>query len=211
MHSVPIAARLPSRGLYAISNGPRPDLLEACAAALAGGAAVLQYRDKTTQHQRRESECLALAQLCRDHNVPLIVNDDVELALAANADGVHLGDGDADISVARQRLGTGKIIGASCYDSVDRAQKLADAGADYLAFGAFFTSPTKPAARRATVDLLRSARTFNKPLVAIGGITAENASVLIDAGADFIAAISGVFAQRNVQEAAQRYAALFKK
>jgi thiamine-phosphate pyrophosphorylase len=201
----------PARGLYAITDGPRVDLVDACAAALEGGAAVLQYRDKTPHRARRRDEAIALATLCARHRVPLIINDDVELAAAAGAAGVHLGENDADIAAARIRLGSDAIIGVSCYDSLERARELAAAGADYLAFGAFFPSPTKPNARRATPDLLRAALAFGKPLVAIGGITPDNARPLIAAGADFVAAISGVFDQSDVAAAARRYAMLFQK
>lgn len=205
MHPAPF----PARGLYAITNGPRIDLVDSCAAALDGGAAVIQYRDKAIDHARRREEAAQLAALCAQRLVPLIINDDVELAAEVGAAGVHLGEGDADVATARNRLGDNAIIGVSCYDSLDRAHKLAVAGADYLAFGAFFPSPTKPNARRATSDLLRSAKPLGKPLVAIGGITPENASPLIDAGADFVAVISGVFAASGIQAAARRYANLF--
>ena len=199
----------PARGLYAITDGPRADLIDACAAAMEGGAAVLQYRDKSSDRARRHDEASALAALCARHRVPLIINDDVDLAAVIGAAGVHLGEDDADIAAARSRLGSGAIIGVSCYDSLERARDLAAAGADYLAFGAFFPSPTKPQARRATPDLLRAARAFGKPLVAIGGITPDNASSLIAAGADFVAAIFGVFGQDNIFAAARRYAELF--
>ncbi|HTI96951.1 MAG TPA: thiamine phosphate synthase [Rudaea sp.] len=198
----------PARGLYAITDGPRADLIDACAAALEGGAAVLQYRDKTSDHTRRRDEASALAALCARHHVSLIINDDIELAAVIGAAGAHLGEDDVDIAAARARLGRNAIIGVSCYDSLDRARELA-ADADYLAFGAFFPSPTKPQARRATPDLLCAARAFGKPLVAIGGITPDNATALIAAGADFVAAISGVFGEDNIFAAARRYAELF--
>src|SRR5690242_130867 len=130
-------------GLYAITDGPRADLLEAAHAALLGGARVVQYRDKTSDAARRLDEARALAQLCAEFQVPLIINDDVELARASDAAGVHLGEGDLGIAEARGRLDANAIIGVSCYDSLQRACA-ASAGADYLAFGAFFPSPTKP-------------------------------------------------------------------
>ncbi|HUD42154.1 MAG TPA: thiamine phosphate synthase [Dokdonella sp.] len=197
------------RGLYAITDGPRDDLIDVCACALAGGARLLQYRDKTGDSSRRLAEASALLGLCRTHGVPLIVNDDVLLAQAIGADGVHLGEDDADLAEARERLGAHAIIGVSCYDSLDRAANLARQGASYLAFGAFFASPTKPGARHASTGLLRAARSLGRPLVAIGGITPDNAPGLIDAGADFVAAISGVFGSGDVQSAAARYASLF--
>jgi thiamine-phosphate pyrophosphorylase len=196
-------------GLYAVTDGPRGDLLDVVAAALAGGAALLQYRDKSTDHARRGAEARALQVLCVRYGVPLIVNDDVALAAAVGAAGVHLGEDDADIGAARDALGTQAIVGASCYDSIERARTLAAAGADYLAFGAFFPSPTKPGARRATSTLLRQAATLGLPRVAIGGITPDNGAPLVAAGADFLAAISAVFGARDVRAAAQRFATLF--
>lgn len=201
----------PERGLYAITDGPRPDLVAACAAALRGGTVVLQYRDKRDDAARRHAEAAALAVLCARTHVPLIINDDIELAAAVGAAGVHLGAGDADVASARAQLGAAAIIGVSCYDSLERARELTLAGADYLAFGAFFSSPTKPLARRATPGLLSVAKRLGKPLVAIGGVTPDNARPLLDAGADFVAAISGVFASSDPESAARRYAHLFQK
>jgi thiamine-phosphate pyrophosphorylase len=201
----------PARGLYAITDGPRADLVDACAAAIEGGAAILQYRDKTSDRARRRDEASALAALCARQRVPLIVNDDVELAAGIGAAGVHLGEDDADIAAARYRLGNSAIIGVSCYASLERARKLAAVGADYLAFGAFYPSATKPHNRRAEADLLRDAKALGKPLVAIGGITPDNAALLIAAGADFVAAISGVFGQPDIADAARRYASQFQK
>lgn len=206
---MPQPPRLP-RGLYAITDGPRADLLDACAAALDGGARVLQYRDKSRDTARRLHEAGALQALCAAHGVPLIVNDDVTLAAAVGAAGVHLGADDAAIFDARARLGDGALIGASCYDSLERARLAAAAGADYLAFGAFHPSPTKPQARRATPELLRDARALGKPLTAIGGITADNAPALIDAGADCVAVISALFGAADVRAAARRFASLFE-
>lgn len=200
---------LPSRGLYAISNGPRADLLAACTAALHGGAAMLQYRDKTRDVARRRDEAGKLVAMCARVGVPLIVNDDIELAAEIGASGVHLGEHDADVAAARARLGANAIVGVSCYDSIERARQLAAAGADYLAFGAFFLSPTKPDTRHAMPELLRIARSLGLPLVAIGGITPDNAPSLIAAGADFIAALSGVFGSANPAAAARQYANLF--
>jgi thiamine-phosphate pyrophosphorylase len=202
---------LPARGLYAITDGPRPDLRAAVERALEGGAAIVQYRDKSGDGERRRAEGAALLAVCHRFGVPLIINDDVELAAAIGAEGVHLGEHDGNVDAARTRLGASAIIGVSCYDSLDRARQLAAAGADYLAFGAFFPSPTKPLARRARVGLLRDAKSLGLPLVAIGGITPDNARPLIEAGADFVAAISGVFAAADPSAAARRYAHLFTK
>jgi thiamine-phosphate pyrophosphorylase len=201
----------PLRGLYAITDGPRADLIEVCAAALAGGARLLQYRDKSTDAARRADEARALQALCAARGVPLIVNDDVELAAAVGAAGVHLGEDDAAVDAARARLGADAIIGVSCYDSIERARRLAAAGANYLAFGAFFPSPTKPLARRATTDLLRAAQPLGLPRVAIGGITPENAAPLIAAGADCVAVVSAVFAGAEVESQARRFSRLFAR
>ena len=195
-------------GLYAITDGPRTDLLDAAEAALAGGARLLQYRDKTNDRERRLIEARGLAALCARYSVPLIINDDVQLALAVAA-GVHLGADDTDIAAARRVLGPHAIIGVSCYDSLARARELSAAGADYVAFGAFFSSTTKPAARQAPLQLLHEAATLGVPLVAIGGITPDNAHRLIAAGAHYLAVISAVFAADDIAAAAQQFASHF--
>lgn len=204
MHS-----QLKGRGLYVITDGPRPNLLEVVALALAGGAKLLQYRDKTTDQARRLGEARAIRALCAARKVPMIVNDDVQLALAAGAAGVHLGEDDGDVGAARTVLGPEAIIGVSCYDSAERARQMAAAGADYLAFGAFFPSPTKPHARRASFELLRQTAALGLPRVAIGGITPDNGGSLIDAGADYLAVISAVFGDPDVRGAAAGFAQLF--
>jgi thiamine-phosphate pyrophosphorylase len=210
MPTLSSASRLPGRGLYAITDGPRPDLLAVVDAVLRGGAVLVQYRDKSDDAPRQLDEATALASLCRRHGVPLLINDDVELARRSGAAGVHLGAGDAGIEVARTALGPAAIIGASCYDSLQRARDAVAAGADYLAFGAFFASPTKPHARTAGIELLRAARAFGLPLVAIGGITPDNAAPLITAGADFVAAISALFGTADPAAAAAEYTKCFR-
>lgn len=200
---------LTRNGLYAITDGPRDDLVAACEAAIDGGAVLLQYRDKTGDAARRLAEARALADLSARRRVALIVNDDVDLALASGAAGVHLGEHDADLASARARLGPCAIVGVSCYDSLERARALAAAGADYVAFGAFHPSPTKPHARSATPALLREAKALGVPLVAIGGITAANGAALVEAGANYLAAISAIFAASDVRAAARAFAALF--
>lgn len=201
--------RFPPRGLYAITDGPREDLVNAVAAAIAGGARLVQYRDKTPDAARRVLEAGALHQLCRAHGVPLIINDDVALALTIGAEGVHLGEDDDAVLDAREALGPTAIIGVSCYDSLERAQELVAAGADYIAFGAFFPSPTKPQARRASLDLLRQSAALGVPRVAIGGITPDNAGLLVDAGADYLAIISAIFRADDIRAAAQCFTDLF--
>jgi thiamine-phosphate pyrophosphorylase len=203
------------RGLYVITDarlcgGER--LCDAVVSALAGGARTVQYRDKGDGSARRLHETRALARLCRERGAVFIVNDDVDLARAAGADGVHLGEQDATIAEARAALGPGALIGVSCYDSLATAERAVEHGADYVAFGSFFASATKPAARHATLELLARARerlTF--PIVAIGGLTPGNGRALVDAGAHALAVVSGVFAAHDVSEAARRYARLYEE
>ncbi len=204
--------RWPRRGLYALTPD-RLDTVGLCAAveaALEGGAVLLQYRNKLADAELRRAQASELQSLCARFGVPLLINDDVELARDLRADGVHLGESDADIKAARAALGPKAIIGASCYDDFARAERAAAAGASYLAFGAFFHSSTKPHSRRASLDLLREAAHFGLPRVAIGGICSDNARPLIAAGADLLAVISDVFDAPNIETAAQRYAPLFK-
>lgn len=191
------------RGLYAIT----PDLLDRVADVVASGAlCALQYRNKSAPAVRRMEEARALAQLCRRHGVPLIINDDLELALAVGAAGVHLGRADGDLVAARARL-PGRLLGASCYDRLDLARRAVAAGADYVAFGSVFVSPTKPAAVRAPLALF--AHDLGVPKVAIGGITLENAPQVVAAGADCLAVITDLFDAPDVVARARRYAKLF--
>ena len=199
----------PDPGLYAITDGPRPDLLDACAHALAGGARMLQYRDKTADVARRRAEASALLELCTRHGIPFIINDDVALARAIGAHGVHLGEHDDSLTAARSQLGHDAIIGVSCYDSLMLAQRAAEAGASYVAFGAFFASPTKPLARHASIELLRQSAALGLPRVAIGGITPDNGAALVEAGADYLAVISAVFGSADIRANAQRFASLY--
>jgi thiamine-phosphate pyrophosphorylase len=203
----------PIHGLYLITAdvGHSQALLSRAEAALAGGARVLQYRDKGADTGHRLAETQALAALCRQHGAAFIVNDDIELAAAVGA-GVHLGRDDAALPVARQRLGAAAIIGISCYDSVSRAQAAEAAGADYVAFGSFYPSSTKPLAVRPPLSLLTQAKQAIKvPLVAIGGIEAANAPALIAAGADAVAVISSVFLAADPKAAAAEIADLFEE
>lgn len=206
------AARI--AGLYAIADtgyldDARPG--DAVAQALCGGARIVQYRDKRNTAEVRRRQATALRTLCGEHGALFIVNDDVALARAAGADGVHLGRDDADIDEARRALGAAAVIGISCYNDLARAEAAVRRGADYVAFGSFFPSRTKPGAVRADAALLRDAKTrLAVPLVAIGGITPENGAALIAAGADALAVISGLFAEVDVEAAARRYAALFQ-
>jgi thiamine-phosphate pyrophosphorylase len=199
-------------GLYAITSEPKDSaqLIEQVSRALAGGARVVQYRDKSSDQARRLAEAQALLNLCHEHQVPLIVNDDIELACQIQADGIHLGQQDAALSNARDKLGEHCIIGISCYNVFSLAQQAVADGADYIAFGAFYPSGTKPAASTASPDLLhRAKQELDIPVVAIGGITPHNAAELLDAGADMLAVIQGVFAQPDIELAARAFSSLF--
>jgi len=204
------------RGLYAITHEVAlftPEMLcEQVLAAIQGGAKIIQYRHKDVSATRREQQASALLACCRQQAVPLIINDDVALASAIGADGVHLGRDDMNLQTAREQLGKQAIIGTSCYNSIDLAIAAQQAGADYVAFGRFFASTTKPQAIEADTALLTLAKErVNLPIVAIGGITPDNGAALIDAGADMLAAIHGVFAQREIGAAAQQYTRLFNQ
>ena len=202
-------------GLYAIADTQYLDdarLLHAVGEALAGGARILQYRDKKHIVEGRARQARELAALCRKYHALFIINDDVELAKQVQAGGVHLGREDASIEQARAQLGPQPIIGVSCYNDLARAVQAQAEGADYVAFGSFFPSRTKPQAVRAGLELLCEAKQkLHIPVVAIGGITHENGVHLLAAGADALAVIEGVFGQPDIRAAAQRYARLFTK
>jgi thiamine-phosphate pyrophosphorylase len=207
----PTPLPFPPRGLYAVTLESYPDartLAEAVAAAIRGGAAVVQYRAKSARDP--EAEAAAVLAACRAAGVPLIVNDDLDLAARIGADGVHLGRHDAPLGEARRVLGEAAIVGVSCYDSVDLAVAAEAAGASYVAFGCFFPSRTKPAAPPARLEVLAEAkRRVRVPVVAIGGITAENGGALLAAGADLLAVVGGVFGADDPEAAAWRFRALF--
>jgi thiamine-phosphate pyrophosphorylase len=196
------------RGLYAVT----PDgvdsgqLIEKVRRALQGGIALLQYRNKMVFKEARKKEASELAQLARAHGVPFIVNDDVELALAVGADGVHVGRDDPDIIFSKKRL-SGKIVGASCYNDMNLARSAVRAGADYVAFGSVFASPTKPVAVRASLSLFKN--DLGVPLCAIGGITLDKAPQVIEAGADLLAVISDLFDAPDITARAREYGKLF--
>lgn len=201
------------RGLYAITpETPRTNssLGEQVEQALAGGARLIQYRDKSGDSHKRLSEAESLLALCRIAGVPLVINDDLDLATQISAGGVHLGRDDADPREARRRLGTRAIVGVSCYDSLERALRAQEIGADYVAFGRFFTSATKPRAVQASPELLRQAcKRLDIPLVAIGGITPENGRSLVSAGADMLAVVDAVFGKADIRAAAAAFHELF--
>lgn len=198
-------------GLYAIT----PDLGDEDALCIytrqvvAGGARVLQYRDKSADSETRLLRAKRLRARCGIFGALLIVNDDVEVALQSAADGVHLGQHDCDVKQARAKLGSDMIIGVSCYNDLDRARQAAEQGADYLAFGSMYPSATKPDAPRCTPQVLAQARYLEVPLVAIGGITVENAPALLGAGADMLAVVGDLARAADKEARAQQYAQLW--
>lgn len=202
----------PLRGLYVITDPQLcGDRLAACVeAALQGGAMLVQYRGKQLEPAQQEREVREVQEICWSFDVPLLINDDPQLAKRAGADGVHLGQADTQLAAARELLGPEAIIGVTCHASLELAQQAQRAGANYVAFGRFFDSPTKPGAPPADIEILRRAKAALKlPLCAIGGITPDNAPALLQAGADLLAVIHGVFGQPDVEAAAARFAKLF--
>ena len=200
-----------NRGLYLITpDGRDPALLRDRVLPLLPFTACLQLRAKSMQRDALHDAAMLLRDACAEAGVPFIINDDARLAADVAADGVHLGEHDGGITESRTLLGDDAFIGASCYDDLQRAHAAAAAGADYIAFGAFFPSPTKPNARRAGIDLLRDSAGLGIPRVAIGGITPDNARPLVEAGADLIAVISGVFDAPDPIRAARAYLCCFE-
>ena len=193
-----------TRGLYAITQHDcfGRALIDAAEAALTGGAVWLQYRAKPSADL---DAALALQQRCRQAGALFIINDDVELAASIGADGVHLGRDDLSVQDARARLSQETVIGVSCYNSLERAAELTAQGADYLAFGSLYPSPTKPDAVHCPVETLTRARQFDRPVVAIGGMTLERAPEVIAAGADLIAVISDLFDAEDIERQARQW------
>ncbi|HID83167.1 MAG TPA: thiamine phosphate synthase [Chromatiales bacterium] len=202
------------KGLYAITQASKSDsrqLFSDVEAALKGGASMVQYRDKSRNNKLRRDVTEYLYALCASFSVPLIINDDVDLAKTIGAAGVHLGKDDTDLLAARKELGDQAIIGVSCYNSLRLAEEAEAAGADYIAFGSFFDSPSKPEAVKADLSLLQSWRHHKTPVCAIGGITVENATELISAGADMLAVISSLWAADDIEQQAWMFSRLFEK
>jgi len=207
------ATSLPPGGLYAITDCrslTTGGLLDKTEPILEAGAAMLQYRNKEADTRLKITQAGLLHRLCAQYGVPLIINDDPELALLVKADGVHLGRDDMDYAAARALLGAESIIGISCYNEPERAQPAMVGGADYIALGAFYHTLTKPDAVRAEPGLIGKVKQIIKlPVVAIGGITPENGTTLVAAGADFLAVSSGLYAPVDAGQATRKYMALF--
>jgi thiamine-phosphate pyrophosphorylase len=197
------------RGLYAITpdSADTDSLARKVEQALKAGVTMLQYRNKIISKDKRLLQAKELAPLARGYGVPFIVNDDVEIALAVGANGVHLGKEDGDLALARSKL-PGKIIGASCYNNLELARNAVRTGANYVAFGSVFPSPTKPAAVRAPLSLFEN--NLGVPLCAIGGVSLENAPQAIAAGASLLAVISDLFDAPDIAARASLYRKLFQ-
>ena len=197
------------RGLYAIT----PDLADTARlcgmveASILGGANVIQYRNKLADFILRVKQSRALLDICRQHGVPLIINDHVKLCLALDADGVHIGADDGDVAATKARIGN-KTLGVSCYNRLDLAQAAQAAGADYVAFGACFSSGTKPNAVKADLNLFQA--DLGIPKVAIGGITLDNMAAVVDAGAEAVAVICALFHHQNIQQTAENFSSFLK-
>ena len=192
-------------GLYAVTPDElnTPALTASIHAALRGGVQMVQYRNKAANSDLRLLQATALLALCRSYHVPLIINDHLDLCAQIDADGLHLGATDCDLGAARRLLGADKIIGASCYNRLDLAEKAQAQGASYVAFGACFATSTKPNAVNAPLSLFAEAKkSVHIPLVAIGGITLENAAQVVDAGADAIAVVNALFGARQMDNSA---------
>jgi thiamine-phosphate pyrophosphorylase len=201
-------------GLYAITPDitDTPELLRKVRLALQGGARVLQYRNKLADTVLKLQQASALIALTREFNVTYIVNDDAALAAQVDADGVHLGGEDGSVAAARALLGDAKLIGVSCYNRAPLALAAIQQGADYVAFGAFFSSSVKPKAVKAEVAMLREVRSeVHVPIVAIGGITLLNGALLIEAGADSLAVISALWDAPNIEASAKEFSTLFSR
>ena len=204
----------PLSGVYAITNENLQQgekLLIAVEQALAGGARLIQYRNKTAPFADKVSEASQLKSLCHAYQARLLINDDVDLCQAVDADGVHLGQSDTGLRDARERLGARAIIGISCHNSDELVRQAVHNHADYIALGRFFPSLTKPGAPPASLtDLQRIRAMTTLPIVAIGGVTAENAASLIDNGADMLAAINYIFDADDISSRVRALSSLFK-
>ncbi|MGJ7915974.1 thiamine phosphate synthase [Massilia sp. LXY-6] len=200
------------KGLYLVT----PDwtdtgrLLDVTQQALDAGAALVQYRNKTANEALRQEQAAALLALCRRRNTPLVINDHVALCLQLDADGVHVGGTDEGVAALRAALGPDRIVGASCYGRFELAQAAQDAGASYVAFGGFYPSKVKVYEVSTPPDIVARAKAaLRVPVVAIGGMTAENARPLVGLGADMVAAISSVYLADEPYAAAREFAGLF--
>ena len=200
------------KGLYAITpdSADLNTLIQKTQLAIEGGAFMVQYRSKIQDRDVKMQQCAAILRLCRDYKIPCIVNDEVDMCRILEADGVHLGEKDDNIAEVRRILGEDAIIGSSCYDQLNRAKQAQKEGASYVAFGAMFETSAKPNAPRATLELLREAKSqIQIPIVAIGGITVNNAHDVIKTGIDAIAVITSLYDAKTIKETAETFVKMF--
>tara|TARA_B100000683_G_scaffold188182_1_gene181470 strand:- start:146 stop:820 length:675 start_codon:yes stop_codon:yes gene_type:complete len=200
-------------GTYGITpdNLPSEALIEKIRSSLMGGVKILQYRNKGNNWAKKIEEISEIKKICQKYNVPFIINDNLNIALEVDADGLHVGKDDVSIKKARESLGNNKMLGVSCYGDLQRATKAEKLGADYIAFGSFFKSKTKPKAPLIEKNILEKARYICQcPIVAIGGITPENGSELLKNGADMLAVADAIFSSKDCKLNAQKMARLFQ-
>lgn len=200
-------------GLYVITDSNLiptglEALISAVEEALRGGARIVQYRNKTAPYDQQLVEAKALRSLSLKYGATFLINDSLELCLASDADGIHIGQSDGSIKAIRERLGS-RVLGVTCHNSIALANRAIDQGADYCAFGAMFPSPTKPQAKPCSLATLQEASKLPVPICAIGGINTENALKVRDHGANMLAVISGVFGQPSVRASAKAFASFF--
>lgn len=199
-------------GLYAITPDLENtnDLLNKVQQALEGRVQLIQYRNKLANEILRRKQAKLLLQLCREYGIPLVINDHLDLAIEIDADGLHVGQDDISVTQARNQFGQDKIIGASCYNNLDLAVQAEKEGADYVAFGAFFSSLTKPNTISVTMDLVDQAKKkISLPIVAIGGIKLANARTVIQGGCAAVAVCNDLFHTENIKATATQYSQLF--
>ncbi len=201
-------------GLYAITPDQKnlsilSSQVESC---IKGGAKLIQYRSKKLSKIVQKKQAKQIKIVCNSYNIPLIINDDIELCRNLDADGVHLGENDDSLLKARKLLGPSKIIGISCYNSIDRVKMAIDGGASYVALGACFPTKTKPNAPQVTIDLIKFVlKRFNIPLVAIGGIDNENVELLVKEGVKCVALINALFSAKDIEKKAKVFTNILKK
>ena len=201
------------KGLYAVTHEEKDSCVlssqvESC---IKGGARLIQYRSKTLSKIEQNKQAKKIKTICNYHKVPLIINDDIELCRILDADGVHLGENDDSLEQARLILGPSKIIGVSCYNSIDRVKKAVDNGVTYVALGACFPTTTKPNAPIASLDFITLVlKNFKIPIVAIGGINLENIELLTNKGINCIAVINSLFKKKDIEGTARQFSSLIK-
>ncbi len=197
-------------GLYAITPDmdDTDELCRIVEMAIKGGVKIVQYRNKSAKSRLQITQSSRLLEICREYQIPLVINDNVKLCLALDADGVHIGISDGNLAEIKNRIGDNKILGASCYNSLEIARKAVEEGADYIAFGSCFSSITKPHAPSVDLNLFKDAKCFGVPIVGIGGITLDNVSQVKEAGADSVAVITSLWNSADINMTAKQFSNL---